>query len=274
MNLVRSILIAGILVVVGTWSADPGRAQTPHQPTGTPTRLATQQPSVGQLIRSRFTTIQLVSNELIGDEDESEQSDANASLELQEDLDPTDKDDTNDQSDNDWDDEDEMTDEDSVDEDQKRQSSMATRIAALNKRANEITIRTLADGATPQNRAQQLSLAEPVIAITALGVGPTGPMRYTTCFMHQPLYFEQSNLERCGNGHGCWQNSVSGIQFLGNTILLPYHLGRQRCDCTVHSGGDCQCCESLPRECKSPLIRCRGLTAQAAAVAGFTLLVL
>lgn len=39
---------------------------------------------------------------------------------------------------------------------------------------------------------------------------------------HQPLYFEDVNLERHGFSYGCWQPVVSGAKFFGRIPALPY----------------------------------------------------
>lgn len=42
---------------------------------------------------------------------------------------------------------------------------------------------------------------------------------------HQPLYFEDSKLERCGDAHGSLQPIVSAAKFATATALLPYQVG-------------------------------------------------
>jgi hypothetical protein len=40
--------------------------------------------------------------------------------------------------------------------------------------------------------------------------------------VHQPLYFEDLNLERYGYSYGCAQPFVSAARFFGRIPLLPY----------------------------------------------------
>ncbi len=62
---------------------------------------------------------------------------------------------------------------------------------------------------------------------------------------HQPLYFEQVNLERYGQGpRRLWQPAYSAAHFFGSTALLPLHAIQQGPTATVYtlgqySPGDC-----------------------------------
>jgi hypothetical protein len=104
--------------------------------------------------------------------------------------------------------------------------------------------------------------------------------RYPVCFFHQPLHFEERNLERCGDGHGCFTNAVSTFWFLSNAAVWPYRMASEpHCHC-VNSSGDCKTCQSFccPVE---PLHTdatrhelAKGVLAEAAVIAGFTFLVL
>ena len=47
-------------------------------------------------------------------------------------------------------------------------------------------------------------------------------------FFHNPLYFEQVNLERYGQGtYSCLQPAASGVQFFATIPILPYKIGGQ-----------------------------------------------
>ncbi len=234
-----------------------------------PTRLGSEA-SIGELIRNRFTELQLVAEEqeIDGqktDPEGKEQGLDELDLDTPDSSDAVAEDDSDDHQDGD---------QPGASEDQQRRDSLVHRIAALRKPVSQIKVVAIADGVVPESRAEQFVQREPMIAISALDIAPIGPNRYSLCFMHRPLYYEQRNLERCGQGYGCLQNGVSGAQFLWNTMLLPYHIGRQRCDCLVPAGGDCLTCESLPIDCELCPLDLHGLTMQAAAVAGFTFLLL
>lgn len=56
---------------------------------------------------------------------------------------------------------------------------------------------------------------------------------------HQPLYFEQVNLERYGTGpHPCLQPAASAVHFLSAAAVLPYKAGRQCPSTRVYALGD------------------------------------
>lgn len=155
-----------------------------------------------------------------------------------------------------------------------RDRSTANQLERLTRPIAQVQIRAIASGPTPESRASEFSKLPPPIAIHSLDLGPPPPGRYMCGFRHRPLYFEQRNLERCGSGFGYLQNVVSGAQFVASNILLSYHLCDERADCPVPTGGDCLTCEELPADCG--LIPCnrRALVSEAAALAGFSLLLL
>ena len=261
---IRTLLSAVILIASGFVATEPISAQSPR-----PTRLGSEA-SIGELIRNRFTELQLVANdqEIHGQKTDSK----GAEWDLGE-LD-TDRGSSSDAGAEDDFTDDQGGDQPGAAEDRQRRESLIHRIAELKKPISQIKVVVAADGAIPESRAEQFAQREPMIAITALGVAPVGPNRYTQGFMHRPLYYEQRNLERCGQGFGCLQNGISGAQFLWNTMLLPYHIGRQRCDCLIPAGGDCLTGELLSIDCELCPLDPHGLTVQAAALAGFTFLLL
>lgn len=60
----------------------------------------------------------------------------------------------------------------------------------------------------------------------------------TPGFYHNPLYFEQVNLERYGQGAPpALQTLVSGGRFFSTIVILPYHIGNQPWDERVHTLG-------------------------------------
>lgn len=63
------------------------------------------------------------------------------------------------------------------------------------------------------------------------------PFPYQFC--HQPLYFEDPNLERCGLAHGCCQPLFSAAHFFGTIPLLPYKMGTQHPRELVAATPDC-----------------------------------
>ena len=98
--------------------------------------------------------------------------------------------------------------------------------------------------------------------------------RKTICFSHRPLYCQDPNLERCGNGHGCLTNAYSAVHFVSCVAVLPYTMVKQPPNCPVHSGGDCRCGQSIPTELDFFPIDLHAVATQAAAVAGISFLLL
>lgn len=298
MNLIRSILSASLLVAAGGLINPAMHAESPRAVRtrlAVPTRLAggeleTEDSRYDYWFRSRFSHVQLVTDGIAFAEHDD-------SLALTEEGDPIQADDQENPSRQQAGDESiaeavespageidlelegsdqAISDQDQASDEQKRKrrERITAGIGELKKPATKIRIRTDAGGAVPENRAEQFSHHQSVISIGALGIASPPPNRYTICFTHRPLYYEQRNLERCGRSCGCLQTGVSAATFLWNTAILPYQVGRQHCDCLVTSGGDCKTCQSYPNDCK--LLPCdgHGLTVQAAALAGFTFLLL
>lgn len=153
--------------------------------------------------------------------------------------------------------------------------SPQTRIRQLLKPVTDIRVQAWPTGqGTPENLAREYETPPPEIFVTASGASSPLPDRYSIRFCHRPLYFEQPNLERCGIGYDYFQNLISGAQFLANTIVLPYHMGKTRPDCTVATRGDCRCCESFPCQCNPFPLDCHGSALEAASLAGFSFLLL
>jgi hypothetical protein len=260
-----------------------------ESPQATPVRLAggqleTADGQFDHLFRSSFSHVQWVSNGFMTDDEDdllaltpddaqrnlvdqqAEQASILESLEL-----PAGESELNNQDSDQAASAEEQTDDDEA---RLRRERTMTGIGALKKPATEIRIRTDPGGEVPDNRAELVSHHQSAISIGALGIASPPPTRYTICFKHRPLYYEQRNLERCGQSCGCLQNGFSAAAFLWNTAILPYQIGRQHCDCLVPAGGDCKTCQSYPCDCKLLPCDLHGLSVQAAALAGFTFLLL
>jgi|GEM_PF-7035860 len=76
------------------------------------------------------------------------------------------------------------------------------------------------------------------------------PNRYPVVFTYQPLYYEELNLERCGEGHGYLQPLFSSAAFVKNTITLPYQLVVSPPRSEVVTPGDCPSCYRFPHSAK------------------------
>lgn len=166
----------------------------------------------------------------------------------------------------------------SEDPDQRRREELTQRhLQRLNRPLTEVAIGSRAsDQPTPEDRAAGLLESKPAVHVGALSIGPMLPDRYPITMYHGPLYFEQPDLERCGNACGCLQNAVSAAQFLAHTTVLPYQICRHRNEPCVAAGGDCQTCQQIrawrPGDCLP--LDARALTIQAASMAGFSFLFL
>ena len=164
---------------------------------------------------------------------------------------------------------------------QRAAERLQSRFAALEKPVREIRV-VQADvaGSFPENHAAELLAPMAAHLIESDWHEIPTYDRYPVCFFHQPLHFEERNLERCGNGHGYLTNAVSTFWFLSNTAVWPYRMASEpHCQC-VNSAGDCKTCQryALPIE---PLHTdstrhelAKGVLAEAAVIAGFTFLVL
>jgi hypothetical protein len=121
------------------------------------------------------------------------------------------------------------------------------RVLSLNKPISQISLiePVDVDGLRPADISAELQPSQPPIVLTGSFFVEAHPARYLYCFTHQPLYFEEANLERCGIPH-CCQPVVSAAQFMGRTALLPYCLlDTPPCRC-VRTLGDCPTCRSYP----------------------------
>lgn len=103
-------------------------------------------------------------------------------------------------------------------------------------------------GDVPPNLAQQQMRGElPQLLVDR----PYEPWNYywtATAFCHQPLYFEQVNVERYGHNAGILQPAVSAAHFFITVPILPYKMGMDHPhDCIYTLGhsrpGDCNAWE-------------------------------
>ena len=154
-------------------------------------------------------------------------------------------------------------------EESKDRESLVTQ---LTKSVREIRIDTDPGAKAPEDRTSQLG-EHSELWITREVFTFQSPMRYSVCSCHNPLYFEEPDLERCGNTHCIFTTKLSALHFASNTLLLPYRLVTQPPCETQCALGDCRCCEEMP--CQTPL-RCRlsGILSESAAAAGFVFLLL
>ena len=93
-------------------------------------------------------------------------------------------------------------------------------------------------------------------------------------FFHNPLYFEQVNLERYGQGtYACLQPAASAAQFFGTIPILPYKIGGQDWNERVYTLGHRRPGNLTPYQVHYHPFSWRGVTYQAAATAGIVFIV-
>ena len=85
---------------------------------------------------------------------------------------------------------------------------------------------------------------------------------------HQPLYFEQVNLERHGYSCGIAQPIVSAAHFFGTIPALPYLMAAQPCWECVYTLGHDRPGSCAPFHLHCPPLSLRGAAAEAGVVTG------
>lgn len=98
--------------------------------------------------------------------------------------------------------------------------------------------------------------------------GVRRPHRYPQKFCHNPLYFEDANLERCGQSNGCLTTVGSAIQFGTQIAMLPYLTTATHPDDCVETLGDCSTCQEFGPEAYFPRWSWKAAAVQAGAVTG------
>lgn len=103
--------------------------------------------------------------------------------------------------------------------------------------------------------------------------GPPAPSRHVHAFCHNPLYFEDMNLERCGRGHYCSQTAVSAARFFGTAAIMPYLMTLDHPTDCVQASQDCPTCYEFPAEATRPRWSLKAAAVQAAAVTGYIFII-
>ncbi len=160
---------------------------------------------------------------------------------------------------------------------------LTARLAELNKPATRLRVAAPSAqvGEAPVNQAAQIFDQTPLWIRGGLSVPPPA-QRVHVAFYHNPTYFQELNLERCGRldceRFGYLQNLYSSVWFVGNTAMLPSRIASQPTYECVASYGDCRSCHQydcpieplwMGDDCAATR---RGMLSQSAALAGFVLL--
>ncbi|MFG0255730.1 MAG: hypothetical protein ACF787_11655 [Rhodopirellula sp. JB053] len=167
----------------------------------------------------------------------------------------------------------------------KARERLASRLAELRKSPRNLRINKIvaSQEGVPVNQAAEIMSEEPQWIAAGNFTTPRA-VRVHARFCHQPTYYQEMNLERCGRldceSCGCLQDLYSRFWFVTNTAILPYRFASQpHCRC-VDSYGDCPTCRRY--NCSIEPLRCgedccqtgRGLLTESAAIAGFAFLLL
>lgn len=147
-------------------------------------------------------------------------------------------------------------------------------LAGLFKPMNQITLQEKKpEEPKPENLAEEMYAAYQPIEV----FGSYDWLQFTDRSMyrtyHQPLYFEDPKLERCGNGWGVAQPFVSAGIFTGQALLLPYQMGSHHPDKKMWSLGDCPTCYTYPLEAYVPKPTVKNVAAQMVGTVGMIFLI-
>jgi hypothetical protein len=148
---------------------------------------------------------------------------------------------------------------------------------------------TLAPATAKSDDAQKAAIRERSAARSSVDVNAwfstrvdgnsyTGPVhrtsaRDTYAFHHQPLYFEQANLERCGKSWGCLTTAVSVTHFAASTVMLPWQMAVSPPCSTVRTLRDCKAGCEYPISSLLPECSWTGATAEAAVITGLIFII-
>ncbi|MCA9065434.1 MAG: hypothetical protein KDA96_20340 [Planctomycetaceae bacterium] len=121
--------------------------------------------------------------------------------------------------------------------------------------------------------SEYVDTTAPRAYFTRLTYGVVRPNRSPYAFRHNPLYFEDPNLERCGRSSGCLTTLVSAGHFTFNTLILPYRVAAQPPYTCVNSPGDCPTCFEYGSDAYLPGWSWKGAIAEAGVVTGLVFVI-
>lgn len=105
------------------------------------------------------------------------------------------------------------------------------------------------------------------------GYGFRPAPRNTHRFCHNPLYFEDPNLERCGQGSGCLTTAHSAAHFVSMIAITPYLVTADHPRSCVAALPDCPTCHSFGKDAYLPEWSWKAAAVQAAAVTGLVFII-
>ena len=125
----------------------------------------------------------------------------------------------------------------------------------------------------PKNLAcNYLELTAPSCYFTT-GYGLRRAPRNTHRFCHHPLYFEDPNLERCGQSDGCCTTALSACHFATMVIFSPYLVTANHPRDCVQALPDCPTCHAFGDDAYWPEWSWKAAAVQTAAVTGLVYII-
>lgn len=121
----------------------------------------------------------------------------------------------------------------------------------------------------PADQARAMLRKRPPFKYWPVYREPWSANRDSFAFHHQPLWFEDPNLERCGKGYRHFSSISSYIHFNANISILPYRMTAEPAWCCVRSLPDCNHCQKFGYDAYLPPWSWRAAAVQAGAVVGF-----
>lgn len=131
--------------------------------------------------------------------------------------------------------------------------------------STSLSLQSLIDGKRASaNAADYLLPARP-------GSGPAPStmrlaVRESYVLYHNPLYFEDADLERCGASSGWLTPAVSVAQFVVDAALLPYRMAVDPPTSKVRDLGDCRTGSEYSADANGLPVSLRGLAAEAGVI--------
>lgn len=121
----------------------------------------------------------------------------------------------------------------------------------------------------PADQARAMLRKRPPFKFWPVYRDPWVANRDSYAFHHNPLWFEDPNLERCGRGKGSLTSVASFLQFNANVAFLPYRMTAQPPFSCVRTLPDCTVCQKFGCDAYLPPWSLPATAVQGAAIFGF-----
>lgn len=121
----------------------------------------------------------------------------------------------------------------------------------------------------PADQARAMLKKRPPFKFWPVYRDPWTANRDSYAFHHNPLWFEDPNLERCGRGKGHFTSVSSFLQFNANVAFLPYRMTAQPPFSCVRTLPDCTVCQKYGCDAYLPPWSWPAAAVQGGAIFGF-----